>query len=533
MMSPTPDLAEAVDRLFEPFAQAGSPGAVVAVTEGGSEIAGGAYGLASVNHAIPLDRRSILRIGSQSKQFTVLLLLMLEAEGRLSMDDPVQDHLPWVPRFAHPITLRHLASNTSGLRDHFEALTFSGRSIFAPSTRQDAREVIARQDALNFVPGTEMIYSNGGFVVLSELVERVCNAPFGEVLKQRITGPLGMNDTRLMAKDSEVGPRLATHYSRAAGGGWRHLTWGVVLGGEGGMVSTLDDMLLWQANLRTPQVGTPGMVDRMTTPTRYANGALSPYGLGLVSDPYRGMRTIGHGGSVAGGRSESMRFPDADLGVVILANTDAVAPFSLARRIADHQLGARLLPVRKPRRSRAAAGGRRVLPRGGRRRRVRDRGPGRRAVPARRRAAACGWSWSGPASSDRRPDRGPGAPADGSPARSTRSGAGRNAVTSVWRAAPPRVPGRFAGRYVQRGLDLRADVTDAVDSLRLAVRSPLGAFRAELPPIDEDLCLLCLTDEADLRPDRPWLATIRFDTDGFVLNSDRTKNLLFAQSDVR
>lgn len=531
-MSPTPDLAEAVDRLFEPFAQAGSPGAVVAVTEGGSEIAGGAYGLASVNHAIPLDRRSILRIGSQSKQFTVLLLLMLEAEGRLSMDDPVQDHLPWVPRFAHPITLRHLASNTSGLRDHFEALTFSGRSIFAPSTRQDAREVIARQDALNFVPGTEMIYSNGGFVVLSELVERVCNAPFGEVLKQRITGPLGMNDTRLMAKDSEVGPRLATHYSRAAGGGWRHLTWGVVLGGEGGMVSTLDDMLLWQANLRTPQVGTPGMVDRMTTPTRYANGALSPYGLGLVSDPYRGMRTIGHGGSVAGGRSESMRFPDADLGVVILANTDAVAPFSLARRIADHQLGARLLPVRNPdevaRLLEAAgfyreAGGDDLFEIGGR-----GGEPFLSTASGSLRLEQVGPSLFRPETGvmdlTLRP-REPGT------------------IDAIWcgtkrryqrlnNGATPR-PGRFVGHYVQHGLNLQADVTNAVDSLRLAIRSPLGAFRAELPPIDEDHFLLCLTDEADLRPDRPWLATIRFDTDSFVLNSDRTKNLLFAKSDVR
>jgi CubicO group peptidase (beta-lactamase class C family) len=503
---------------------------VVAVTQGSREIADGAYGLASINHDVLLDRRSILRIGSQSKQFTVLLLLMLEAEGRLSMDEVVQDYLPWVPRFAHSITLRHLASNTSGLRDHFEALTFSGRSIFAPSTRRDAREVIARQDELNFAPGTEMIYSNGGFVVLSELIERIADAPFGDVLKQRITGPLGMSDTRLMATDREVGPRLATHYS-SADGGWQHLTWGVVLGGEGGMVSTLDDMLLWQANLRRPQVGTPDMYERMATPTRYVNGTLSPYGLGLVCNAHRGMRAVGHGGSVAGGRSESVRFLDADVGIIILANTDAVAPYSLARRIADHHLGARLLSLRNPdevAQLTEAAGIYRevdgndvfeILGRGGE--------PFLLTSSGSLQLEQVGPNLF-------RPETG----IMDLTLRLTKPGT----IEAIWcgtkrcyqhlsDSSTPRL-GRFSGRYVQRGLDLQADVTDTADGLRLAIRSPLGALRADLRQIDEDLCLLRLTDEMNLRLDRPWLATVRFDAGGFVLNSDRTKKLLFARSDV-
>jgi CubicO group peptidase (beta-lactamase class C family) len=155
------------------------------------------------------------------------------------------------------------------------------------------------------------------------------------VLKKRITGPLGMADTRLMWRDSEVQRRLATHYTRQPDGTWQHLTWGFMLGGEGGMISTLDDMLIWQANLWNPQVGTPALFERMGTPARYANGKASPYGLGLMAGEYRGRRTVGHGGTVAGGKSESVRFVDDGLGIVIIANNDTAATFSLARRIAD------------------------------------------------------------------------------------------------------------------------------------------------------------------------------------------------------
>lgn len=526
-MTAAPTLAKAVDRLFEPYSRAGSPGAVVAVTQDGREIAGGAYGLASINHGVPLDRQSVLRIGSQTKQFTVLLLLMLEAEGRLSLDDAVQDHLPWVPRFEHPTTLRHLASNTSGIRDHFEALTFSGRSIFAPSTHQDAREVIARQDRLNFVPGERMIYSNAGFFLLSELVERLADAPFDDVLKERITGPLGMSDTRLVARDSAVAPRLATHHSLAPDGSWQRLPWGLVLGGEGGMVSTLDDMLLWQANLRKPQVGTPAMYERMSTPTRYANGAESPYGLGLVSYRYRGMRSIGHGGSVAGGRSESVLFPEADLGIVILGNTDAIAPFSLARRIADHRFGH---PPRTSRNSGEVAG---LAESAGL---YRDANGGDVFEVVVRDGKPVLVTSSGATSLDQvepnrfRPETGI-VDLTLSPMGDDRMEAISCGARTEFRRLKRDLPGTepCVGRYAHSKLGLEAEVVQIDnDRFRLLIRSSLGALRAQLRLVDHDLCLLSSADEAP-RTDRPWIAAITFRAGEMTLSSDRTKLLTFAR----
>ena len=235
MMAPV-NFQSDVSALMAPF-QGDGPGIVVAVTKDGTEIFSSTYGMANINFGVPMDRKTIIRIGSQTKQFTVLLILLLAAEGRLSLSDQVQDHLPYVPEFDHPVTLAHLASNTSGLRDFLEAMMFSGLPLGAPSTRQTARDAISRQDGLNFVPGSAMIYSNTGFFLLSDIIEKIEGAPFDAVLKRRLTEPLGMPDTSMMLRDSHVQKRLATHYTRQ-GGSWVHLGWGLELGGEGGMVST-------------------------------------------------------------------------------------------------------------------------------------------------------------------------------------------------------------------------------------------------------------------------------------------------------
>ena len=341
-------LRAVTDKLFRTSAGTGSPGAVVAVTRNGKEILRAAYGMADIAHGIPLDAHSVIRIGSQSKQFTVLMTLMIAAEGKLSLDDEVNRYLPWLPKYPAPVTLRHVATNTSGLREFLEVLAFAGIPITSDSTRETARRVIARHADFNFPPGAAMIYCNTGFFLLSEIIEAVAGKSFNELLAERITGPLGMADTRLMPRDSQILPRLAMHHTRGADGNWHRAQWGVTLGGEGGMVSTLEDMLIWQANLANPRVGTPEMYQWMATPAVYHNGTTALYAGGLISAPYRGLACVGHGGGVAGGRSQSMRFPNEGLGIVILGNRDDILPFSLSRRIADAELGAQMTDARNP-----------------------------------------------------------------------------------------------------------------------------------------------------------------------------------------
>lgn len=508
------DFAKRVDALFSEFSEPEMPGAVVAVTENGREVFANTYGLANINDGIPMGRKTIMRIGSQSKQFTVLLILMLEAEGKLSLEDEVQKHLPYVPRLEYPVTLRQLASNTSGYRDYLQAMELSGLSIYTPSDRQTVREIIARQDALNFKPGSATIYSNSGFFMLYEIIEQIEGATFSDVLRKRITGPLGMYDTSVMLRDGSVMKRLAAHYTKRAEG-WAHLGWGIEEDGGGGIVSTLDDMVVWQQNLIDPKVGTAEMYQRMATPCVFDNGATGFYGLGLVTDVYRGRRAVGHGGGVAGGRSESMRFIDDGLGIVIIANNDQVAAFAVARRIADIYFGT------------AAPAPIDLAP--GRYRQ--EGGPdvfeivAKDSVPtflSSGGALGLDFGHPGGAKPERaiidlvlspRPDGKVDATFCGTPRVYAHLGADAKA------AAP------LAGRYANKAQGLEVEIEGDAQCGIFRLRSDLGAMNAPIVAADSDLWFL-------LRPDTdlPWTATLSVTADGFEINADRIKKLRFTRA---
>ncbi|RUV40487.1 class A beta-lactamase-related serine hydrolase [Mesorhizobium sp. M1A.T.Ca.IN.004.03.1.1] len=514
------DFDKRVDALFSEFSGPDMPGAVVAVTESGREIFANTYGLANINDDIPIGRKTIIRIGSQSKQFTVLLILMLEAEGKLSLEDDVQKHLPYVPRLEHPVTLRQLASNTSGYRDYTEAMIVSGLSMFAPSDHQTVRDIIARQDALNFKPGSAMLYSNSGFFMLYDIIERIEGATFDDVLRKRITGPLGMYDTSLMLRDSTVMKRLAAHYTKLADG-WAHLGLGMEEDGGGGIISTLDDMVIWQQNLIDPKVGTQEMYRRMATPCVFDNGANGFYGLGLVTDVYRGRRAVGHGGWVAGGKSQSMRFIDDGLGIVIIANNDQVAPFALARRIADIYFGTaepaqiELTPFKlAPGRYRQENGPDvfEIL--------VKDGVP---SFLSFGRVSGFDFGHQGGA----KPESGitdlvlsprPDGKIDG-----TFCGTPRvyTPLTADAKATAP-----FTGRYANKAQSLEVEIDCDAQRGMFRLRSNLGAMNAPIVAADSHLWFL----NADIGPDLSWNATLSVTADGFEMNSDRIKKLRFTRA---
>ena len=500
----------AIDALFDPFAGPHGPGAAWAVTLGGV-VHRGAAGLADIPHAVPMDRRTVVRIGSQTKQFTVLLALMLEAEGLLSLDDEVHRHAPWLPRLPHPVTLRHLATNTSGLRDVLEVMTLSGVPLAAPANRARQRDILAGHRDVNFVPGTEMIYCNTGFWLLSEIIEAVSGRSFDELLEARITGPLGMADTRLLPRDTQVVPRLSAGHARGPDGVWETARWGWDIGGEGGMASTLDDMLRWQANIRAPTVGA-ALLPRMAEPVRYANGGRGLYAMGLIAETYRGQRHLGHGGSVAGGRSESMWFPEAGLGVVILANLDAISPYSLALRIADIALADRLEPVRDtpplpPGRYRWHDEVLDVTEAG-------DLSTGTGALRLRPVSSGCFV-----------PER---------PVLDMTLAAGADGLDVVWCGARrhygrvsglPPSPTSVAGRYASAGTGLVAEVTDTGEGAILLLRSEFGVGRFHARWIDAGLMAFAPDTAPPGAPGRTGVIGVA--SDALLLTTDRTKNLRF------
>jgi len=512
------DFTASVAAHFEHLNAPDSPGAVVAVLKDGVEVFSGLYGSSHINTAEPMRRDTIIRIGSQTKQFTVLLALMLEGDGLLSMDDTVQQHLPWVPQFDHPVTLRQLAANASGMRDHLEVVILSGAGLYGTSSRQDARDIVSRQDALNFTPDEAMLYSNTGFFLLGDIIEKVTGQTYNQVLRERITGPLGMNDTFLLERDNMAVPRLASHYTKQPEG-WFSLGWGFPFGGEGAMVSTLDDMIRWMANLNAPTVGTPEMHARMATPSVFANGVDSAYGLGLIADVYRGRRCVGHGGSVAGGKSESVRFVDDGLAVVILANSDPVATFSIGRRIADAWFGdaePAALPF-VPGHYREAGG------------------PDLVALVAGSDAAL----YQGAGGPAIKLDHGN--PQGAKPERAVNDIILRpeadGSLSGLFCGSPrryvPLAPGAraaapLAGRYGNAAQGFDVEITGDDSTAEFILRSPLGVNRATLRAIDADLWVM-LPPGGGFDPGQQWTGTLIVTPTGFDLNTDRMKRLAFTK----
>lgn len=517
-----------IDALFAPWANARSPGAVVGVMLDGREIHTAGHGMACLAHGVPLDRRSVIRIGSQTKQFCVLLALMLAAEGKLDLDDEMQRHAPWLPRFAQPVTLRHLVTNTSGLRDFLGLLPLAGLPLAAPSTRADARAIISGHRELNFVPGAELLYSNSGFLILSEILEAIANRSFDDLLQQRICRPLGMRDTRLMTWDSQVLERLASHHTRGADGAWQRAQWGFPLGGEGGMVSTLDDMRIWLENLKRPVVGTPAMIAQLAAPAVFTNTKDSPYAHGMLNAPYRGAATIGHSGGVAGGKSESTRFPALGLDVIVLANVDAIAAFSMARRIADLCVGDRLQALPGPD-AIAGLAGRQGLYREESGEDVFALLGDGEAMQFQTTLGAAPFRAIGPALY---------APEKGA-IDFTLSPRGLDGFDARWCGTPRRyrrvTPSRGAvdavvGRWRASTGDIAAEIESDGVGLRIRLSSAFGATHWPLAWVERDLLMAEPgAGSPGLASVRPWAFVLRLDGDALVLSTERVRGLRFTR----
>lgn len=313
MTQPRIDSA-AIDAVLAPFDRSDAPGFAVGVALGGRPGYRRGVGLASVELPVVLSPSIRMRIGSTSKHFTVLAVMLLAEEGRLSIEDSPRRHLPDLPGWADAMTVKQLMAHTSGMRDSLDLILHSaGPGVGAAPDHQF--KAIAALDSVNFPPGEGWNYNNGGYVLLATLVERLSGRTFADFLRERIFGPVGMNDTLLRALDTDLVPNSATLHLASPTGGWTRGVFGVPIGGEGGIVSTIDDMLRWLAHMSTPVVGTTATWATMRTPV-----ATHGYGLGLTIGTHRGLSTVHHAGAVMGGSCQMLKVVDHDLDVIVMTN---------------------------------------------------------------------------------------------------------------------------------------------------------------------------------------------------------------------
>ncbi len=318
------------------------PGATLGVVRGGVLALHESAGLASIEHGVPIGPETRFRIASVSKQFTCAAILLLAAEGRLSVEDPIHRHLPELPDFGAAITIDHLMHNTSGLRDMLELMRLGGADLGQPWAPSDLLDAIGRQRSLNFPPGSRFRYSNTGFLLLGRIIEAVSGEALADFLDRRIFTPLGMTRTRHTPGTSEIVPHLATGYL-PQGAGFVRAAHGFPLGGEGGLVSCVEDLALWDRNYSADLL--PGIAAGLQHAQAFTNGRPNLYARGLEVTTYRGLRTVDHGGLWPGFKTCFLRVPERALTIIAIANHGGIDVHHLPHQLLDEAAGPGLHPV--------------------------------------------------------------------------------------------------------------------------------------------------------------------------------------------
>ncbi|MEI6158356.1 MAG: serine hydrolase domain-containing protein [Roseococcus sp.] len=313
------------------------PGATIGVTRDGVLLLRRSVGLASMDLHVPLGVASCFRIASVSKQFTCAAILLLQQDGLLSVSDPVRQHLPELPASLSSITLDHLMRNSSGLRDMLELLRLGGADLATPVTEAELDAAIARQATLNFAPGSRFLYSNSGFRLLGRVVERVSGQPLAAFLDARIFQPLGMTRTHHTPDLGEPIRGLVTGYLPDGQGGFVRAQHGLPLGGEGGLVSCVEDLALWARSLSVGGLG-GGLESTLELTTPFTNGAMNRYALGLEVEQWRGLRLVSHGGLWPGFKTAFLRIPEKRLTVIVIANNAGLDPHHMALQVLEAAL---------------------------------------------------------------------------------------------------------------------------------------------------------------------------------------------------
>ncbi len=336
-----------VDKIFSAYNNH-TPGCAVGVEYQGKVALKAGYGMADLERNVPITADTVFESGSVAKQFTAMALLLLEKQGKISLDDPMRKYLPELPDYGAPLTIRHVLSHVSGLREWRLLATFSGTPEGTyVLNNQDLLRFASKQHALNFDPGTAYSYTNTGFNILTIVVERALNngKTFQDFTRENIFEPLGMTHTRWRDDFRAVVPNRAPAYT-ARNNGFEQDTPVENIIGAGGMLSTVGDWLLWNDNFTSAKVGGPEIVKSQQTPFTLTGGKTIAYAKGLTINTVDGLREVSHGGSTGGYRTWIGRYPDKAVSIAVMCNSAQADAQRLARETARLWTGG--VPAPKP-----------------------------------------------------------------------------------------------------------------------------------------------------------------------------------------
>lgn len=316
LASPPP----AADAVLAPYDRADSPGVAVGVYQNGQVVYSRAVGMANLEYGQAERTGTVSNAASVSKQFTAFAIALLERDGKIDASADVHRYLPELPDFGATVTVADLVHHTSGLRDSNILLDLANREGGDRIRQAQVLRLVGQQHSLMFPPGSEFSYSNTGYILLAEIVQRVSGKSLRQFTTERIFQPLGMSNTFFRDDTSQVIPGWADSYAPKPGGGWRRAIHNAEAIGSTGLATTADDLLKWVANFDNPTVGDAALVEKIAAPGRLKDGGPVNYGYGLWRLRYAGRDAVAHDGSIAGYRALVLWLPKERFGVVVVAN---------------------------------------------------------------------------------------------------------------------------------------------------------------------------------------------------------------------
>lgn len=342
---------DAVDVLFKTWDRNDSPGCALAIIRDGEIIYKKGYGMANLEHDIPITPSSVFYIGSTSKQFVTMCIALLAHRGELSLDDNIRTYIPEMPDYGIPITIRNLIHHTSGVRDYLELVGIiaglgEGRmdEMIGIYHQEDALELVTHQKELNFKPGERFLYSNSSYLLLAETVKRASGKTLREFAHENIFEPLGMKNSHFHDDYAEPIKNRASGYYPAGKDKFRLFLSTFDCVGSGGLFTSVEDLYLWDQNFYHCKVGGKEVVDMLHTKGKLNNGEELDYAFALTIGEYKGLKTVRHGGALGGYRAELLRFPEQRFSVICLSNLSSFNPSAMCNRVAAIYLADKLEP---------------------------------------------------------------------------------------------------------------------------------------------------------------------------------------------
>jgi CubicO group peptidase (beta-lactamase class C family) len=330
----------AVDRLFKERITQNTPGAAVVVTKKGEPIFKQCYGLADVEHNIPITSKTMFNLASVAKQFTAFSILLLEKERKVNLEDDIHTFLPDLPDYSKTVTIRNLLNHTSGIWEYYSTLVYyCGYDLDDHFTLDEDMELLKQQKELLFEPGSRWNYCNANYLLLAQVVEKITGVSFQEWTKSHIFEPLGMKNSFFMKNSSQIIMGKAEPYKKVKdklikdSGPWVNAV------GMGYLFTNIEDMILWMDNFRTMKVGGEDIISKMFQKTKLNDGSESFYGYGLGVSTRSGKQIIGHSGQTAGYKTAMLYCPELELGITVLANERSIDSEGLGNTIFDLYLG--------------------------------------------------------------------------------------------------------------------------------------------------------------------------------------------------